>query len=148
MTGRSAEAWAGGQNDLPQMPNPDSAPCGQIAILSVPPPSEASAPLPVQPPSPALPVRAAEPVKPWGVELAGGSTRAMALANYSELQRKYSAGSILAGREPHLVILGRVGEMASVRVRIGADTREEGIKLCKTLSARGWFCDVLRSPQR
>lgn len=84
-------------------------------------------------------------MKPWGVELAGGPTSALALRKYQELKVKYSAGSLLADAEPHLVIRGRIGEMGAVRVRIGAETRAAGAKLCSALSAIGWYCEVLRN---
>jgi hypothetical protein len=133
VTGRSVAEWAAGQKGPSEVPNSDGAPCTQGASASV------------QPPPDAVPSKAEPPVSPWGVELAGGPTPAMALAKYQELKLKYSAGSLLAGTELHLVIRGRIGETAAVRVRIGAETRAAGAKLCSALSAIGWFCEVLRN---
>jgi hypothetical protein len=143
VTGRPAEEWAAGQKDLPEMPNTADAPCSQTAMVPVQAPSH---PIPWTPPIPMTPpVRVVPQIKPWGVELAGGPTRAKALAKYHELQLKYRVASILAGREPQLITRGKIGDMGAVRVRIGTETRAEGIKLCTSLSARGWFCDVLRN---
>jgi hypothetical protein len=132
VTGHSAEEWTGGQKELPNIPTTNGARCIETVTVSGQPSSHAPAPR-------------AEPIKPWGVELAGGPTHAKALAKYHELLVKYSAGLVLADREPHLVVRGIIGEMAAVRVRIDAETRNEGLKLCATLTARGWFCDVLRN---
>jgi hypothetical protein len=137
VTGRPAEEWAAGQKDLPEMPIAEGVPCSQTAMGPVQAPSD---PIPWTPP-----VRVTPRVKPWGVELAGGPTPAKALAKYHELQLKYSVSSILDGREPQLITRGRIGDMGAVRVRIGTESRAEGIKLCTSLSARGWFCDVLRN---
>jgi hypothetical protein len=133
VTGRSAEEWAGGHNDLfekylAQTPAAKDVPCGEAGDF----------------PMPATPERPkAEPVKPWGVELVGGPTVAKALEAYRQLQSKYAA--ILADREPHVVIRGVIGDMGAARVRVDADTREGATKLCTDLRAAGWFCDVLRN---
>jgi hypothetical protein len=57
----------------------------------------------------------AEPVKPWGAEVAGGPTQPKALARYRELQLEYPA--ILAGCEPHYEAHG------CLRARVGPETR-------------------------
>jgi hypothetical protein len=137
VTGRPPEEWTAGEKGLLEMPNAEGTPCSQTDIVPVRAPSH---PIPWTPP-----VRVAPRIKPWGVELAGGPNPAKALAKYHELQLKYSVASILAGREPQLITRGRIGDMGAVRVRIGTETRAEGIKLCTSLSARGWFCDVLRN---
>jgi hypothetical protein len=130
ITGRTAEEWAGSQNDSVDIPTATDVPCGQIASISVPRNAEE------------LPAKA-ETVKPWGVEVVGGPTRAKALARYREWQLKYPA--ILAGREPLVVIRGIIGEMGAARVRVGTETRAEGAKLCAELRAAGTYCDVLRN---
>jgi hypothetical protein len=130
VTGRSAEEWAAGQKVLGELPVASGMPCSQAAALSAQPISQAAPPKVEKPP-------------PWGVELVGGPTRAKALEAYQKLQLKYAA--ILAGREPHVVIRGVIGDMGSVRVRVGAATRGEGNKLCGDLRAVGWYCDVLRN---
>ena len=71
----------------------------------------------------------AETVKPWGVEIVGGTTRANALARYRDWQPKFAA--LVAGREPHVVIRGIVGQSGAARVRIGDDTRARGRKIMR-----------------
>jgi Transglycosylase SLT domain len=129
VTGRSAEEWAGGQKDIVEMAVAKGTPCSQAGISG-------------QSTSHELAPKA-EPVKPWGVELAGGPTRDKALVRYREVQSKYSA--ILAGREPNFVIRGIIGDMGAVRARVGTETRAEAAKLCADLRAAGWYCDVLRN---
>jgi hypothetical protein len=85
----------------------------------------------------------AEPVKPWGAEVAGGPTQPKALARYRELQLKYPA--ILAGREPVFVVRGIVGYMGAVSARVGAETRADAAKLCAALRAVDWYCEALRN---
>jgi hypothetical protein len=136
VTGRPAEEWIGGPKDFADFPTTNGAPCSETTASS----DAAAAHAPPPPRT--------EPPKPWGVELAGGPTQAKAIAKYRELLVKYSAGPILADREPHVFLHGLIGEMGAVRVRIEVETRAEGIKLCTALTARGWFCDVLRNLDR
>jgi hypothetical protein len=77
------------------------------------------------------------------VEVVGGPTPAKALARYREWQSKYA--TILAEREPHVVIRGFIGEMGAARVRVGEDTRARADKLCAELKAAGTYCDVMRN---
>jgi hypothetical protein len=84
-----------------------------------------------------------ETIKPWGVEVVGSSTPALALARYREWRSKYAA--IVGDREPHVVIRGILGDMGAARVRIGADTQVDAAKLCSALRAAGTYCDVLRN---
>jgi transglycosylase-like protein with SLT domain len=130
VTGRSVEEWAGGtQIDLVEMPSVE-VPCDLPAIALIPPHAEASQPK-------------AETIKPWGVEIVGGTTPENALARYHEWQPKYAA--IVAGREPHVVIRGVIGHAGAARVRIGEDTRPAAENLCAALRAAGTYCDVLRN---
>jgi hypothetical protein len=85
----------------------------------------------------------AETVKPWGVEIVGGTTPANALARYRDRQPKFAA--LVAGHEPHVVIRGIVGQSGAARVRIGDDTRDGAKKLCASLKAAGTYCDVMRN---
>jgi hypothetical protein len=130
VTGRSAEEWvAGTQSNPVEMPAVE-VPCDLAATALIPPNEEASQPKP-------------ETIKPWGVEIVGGTTPKNALARYREWQPKYAA--IVVGREPHVVIRGIIGQAGAARVRIGADTRAEAEKLCAALRAAGTYCDVLRN---
>jgi hypothetical protein len=130
VTGRSAEEWSGAQKNLVETPTAIGVPCNQAAIFLDQSLSHASFPK-------------AEPVKPWGAEVAGGPTQPKALAAYRKLQSKYPA--ILADREPLFVVRGIVGEMGAVRARVGTETRADAAKLCAALRAVDWYCDALRN---
>jgi hypothetical protein len=82
-------------------------------------------------------------VKPWGVEIVGGTTPANALARYRDWEPKFAG--LVAGREPHVVIRGIIGQSGAARVRIGDDTRAGAEKLCASLKAAGTYCDVMRN---
>jgi hypothetical protein len=130
VTGHSAEEWAAGQKNLVEMSVATGVACSPRAATL-----DQAIPLPSPP--------KAEPVKPWGAEVAGGPTQPKALARYRELQLKYPA--ILAGREPLFVVRGIVGDMGAVRARVGAETRADAAKLCAALRAVNWYCDALRN---
>jgi hypothetical protein len=130
VTGRSVEEWARGQKELLEMPTANHVPCSQAFTIFG------------EPTSPASPLKN-ETVKPWGVEVVGGPTQAKALARYRQLQLKYP--TILAGREPHVVVRDVIGEMGAARVRAGAETRADAAKLCAELRTAGSYCDVLRN---
>jgi hypothetical protein len=112
------------------MASVEVVPCNLPATALIQPKPDASPPKP-------------ETIKPWGVEVVGGPTPAKALARYREWQPKYA--SIVADREPHVVIRGIIGEMGAARVRVGEDTRVGAKKLCAALQAAGTYCDVLRN---
>ncbi len=131
VTGRSADEWAAGTADtklvaLPPLQVPCDLPSGALMATN----STASQ-------------LKAEPVKPWGVEIVGGTTRQNALARYREWQPKYAG--LLAGRETNVVIRGVIGQAGAARVRIGDDTRSGAQKLCASLKAAGAYCDVMRN---
>ena len=130
VTGRSVEEWAAGQKNLVEMAVATGVACSLGATTLD------------QAISRASPLKG-EPVKPWGAEVAGGPTQPKALARYRELQLKYPA--ILAGREPHFVVRGIIGDMGAVRARVGAETRAEAAKLCAALRAVDWYCEALRN---
>ena len=82
---------------------------------------------------------------PWGVQVAGGFSRALAIGIYSNLQRRYPA--LLAGRPP-MIVGGRMpgrGTRAFYRVRVPVETRAEGEKFCAKLIAAGGDCVVLKT---
>jgi hypothetical protein len=130
VTGRAAEEWAKGQNDLVETPEAKEVLCSEAATGSVEPKSDASQPKIAM-------------VKPWGVEVVGGPTPTKALARYREWQLKYP--TILADQEPRVVIRGIIGEMGAARVHVLAETRADAAKLCAKLRAAGSYCDVLRN---
>ncbi|WP_298261087.1 lytic transglycosylase domain-containing protein [Bradyrhizobium sp.] len=131
VTGRSADEWASGAETKSAALPPVQVPCDlpATALIS---------------PSPAESEPKAEPIKPWGVEVVGGTTRANALVRYREWwEPKFAA--IVAGREPQVVIRGIIGQSGAARVRIGDDTRAGAQKLCASLKAAGAYCDVMRN---
>jgi hypothetical protein len=80
--------------------------------------------------------------EPWGVEVVGGQTSAKALDRYREWLPKYAA--IIGRREPKLVVVGVVGQMGAVHVRVATDNRAEADKVCAQLPAAGAYCEVWR----
>jgi transglycosylase-like protein with SLT domain len=129
VTGRSVEEWAGGQTSHLETRFLQVGPCNLPASTLLHPDRDASA--------------KAETIKPWGVEVIGSSTPALALARYREWRSKYAA--IVGDREPHVVRRGILGDMGAARVRIGADTQADAAKLCAALRAARTYCDVLRN---
>jgi hypothetical protein len=129
VTGHAAEEWMAAQKNLPDGGTAITVPCTIVAVLTDP---------TLRPPVPKP-----EPLKPWGAEVAGGPTKAKALARYREVQGKYP--TILAGHEPHFVVRGIIGDMGAVRARVGAETRADAAKVCAALRAVDWYCDVLRN---
>jgi hypothetical protein len=129
VTGRSVEEWAAGQPDPLETRALKVLPCDLPAATLVHPDRYASA--------------RTKTVKPWGVEVVGSSTPALALARYREWRSKYAA--IVGDREPHVVVRGVLGDMGAARVRIGADTQADAAKLCAALRAARTYCDVMRN---
>jgi hypothetical protein len=127
VTGRSVEEWAGGQTSPLETHSLKVVPCDLLAAALVRPKRDAST----------------RTIKPWGVEVVGSSTPALALARYREWRSKYA--TIVADREPHVVIRGILGDMGAARVRVGADTQADAARLCAALRAAGTYCDVLRN---
>jgi Transglycosylase SLT domain len=129
VTGRSVEEWAGGQTSPLETNSLKVGPCNLPAAALVHQNRDA-------------PTRTVT-IKPWGVEVVGSSTPALALARYREWRSKYAV--IVGDREPHVVIRGILGDMGAARVRIGADTQADAAKLCAALRAARTYCDVLRN---
>jgi Transglycosylase SLT domain len=127
VTGRTIEEWTRGQSVSLNPPAAKDLPCE----------------LGPEVPGPAgLPAEQTAIRKPWGVEVVGGPTSAKALDRYREWLPKYA--SIIGHREPKLVIVGVVGQMGAVHVRVGTDTRGEADKVCAQLHAAGAYCEVWR----
>jgi hypothetical protein len=129
VTGHSVEEWAGGQTSLLETPFLKALPCSQLAATLILPNRDAST--------------RTVTIKPWGVEVVGSATPALALARYREWRSRYAA--IVGDREPHVVIRGVLGYMGAARVRIGADTQADAAKLCGALRAARTYCDVMRN---
>ena len=134
VTGRSVERWTGGDPANPvEMPSV-KIPCDlPVTALNESKPEEPEPKAETVKPS----------IKPWGVEIVGGTTRANALARYRDWQPKFAG--LVEGRETNVVIRGVIGQAGAARVRIGDDTRAGAEKLCASLKAAGTYCDVMRN---
>ena len=82
---------------------------------------------------------------PWGVELAAGFSRDIALSIYSHAMTRLTA--VLAGQDPIITsnVLRTRGTRPFYKVSIGADTRPDATALCSRIRAAGGACIVLRS---
>ncbi len=82
---------------------------------------------------------------PWGVELAAGFSRNIAMSIYSHAMTRLTA--VLAGQDPIITsnVLRTRGTRPFYKVSIGADTRLEATALCAKIHAAGGACIVLRS---
>jgi hypothetical protein len=82
---------------------------------------------------------------PWGVQLAGNFSKALALASYTRARKTYAA---LIGEIPPMIIGTRLrsrGTRAFYRVRVPATTRAAAEGLCNKIRAAGGGCIVLHS---
>jgi len=154
ITGRPVEAW-----------RPEAAATIEVAAPDAPvspaaPPVSALAATPAEPTCAELAallaargdgagladaVEATENYAPWGVQVAGHASRAMALALFARLQRAQAA--IIGDRQP-MVIAARIGgrgTRAFYRVRIGEESRAAADALCRRLKGAGQPCIVLKT---
>jgi hypothetical protein len=119
----------------------------------------------VQPPAPAAPehpqsclelaaalqkrvparIEAFAPFAPWGVQLAGNFSKAVALATFSRARQRYA--SIIGELQPMIIgtRLRSRGTRAFYRVRVPAQSRNEANALCTRIHGIGGACIVLRS---
>jgi hypothetical protein len=82
---------------------------------------------------------------PWGVQVAGGFSRSLAINLYANMRARYS--NIIGNRAP-MIIGGRMagrGARAFYRARVPVQSRSEGDTLCAKLKAAGASCVVLRT---
>jgi hypothetical protein len=85
------------------------------------------------------------PLAPWGVQVAGNFSKAIALASYARARERHA--SLLSDVTP-MVIGTRIrwrGTRAFYRVRIPAATREAATDICGKLRRQGGACVVLKS---
>lgn len=85
------------------------------------------------------------PAAPWGIQLAGNFSKALALRSFSQTRSRY-AGVI--GEVRPMIIGTRLrfrGTRAFYRVRIPAQSRQAGDALCNRIRAVGGACIVLRT---
>jgi hypothetical protein len=85
------------------------------------------------------------PLSPWGVQVAGNFSKAIALASYARARERHAA--LLSDVAP-MVIGTRMrsrGTRPFYRVRIPAATREAATDICGKLRKQGGACIVLKS---
>jgi hypothetical protein len=84
-------------------------------------------------------------LRPWGVQLSAGFSRARVLEAYARIERQYRA--VLENHDPMILrtVLRSRGTGGFYQVRVGADTRAAANKLCAELTAKGAACMVLRN---
>lgn len=85
------------------------------------------------------------PLAPWGVQLAGNFSKAVALASFERERHRYAA--VIGEARP--MIIGRVlrwrGTRPFYQVRLPAATRAEADALCRRILAVGGACEAMRS---
>lgn len=133
ITGVSAETWAK-PDGTPSLPAEvaDRNDCLALAALLKEPGAEL-----------AREIETAE--APWGVQVAGSFSKALAIGAYSTLASRFP--SLLADRPP-MIVGGRVpgrGTRAFYRIRVPVETRAEGEDFCSKLKNAGGSCVVLKS---
>ncbi len=134
ITGHSAEEWARSDaRDQTAYAANKAIPCDQVAAVLV---KRASY---------QQPHLVSGELGPWGLQLAGGWSKARALADYAGLQRKFPA---ILGDRPALVLANPVAGRGSAmwyRVRVAEATREKADELCRRLEKAGGECLVFRN---
>ncbi|HEX2510727.1 MAG TPA: lytic transglycosylase domain-containing protein [Microvirga sp.] len=133
ITGRPAEDWAAA--DPPQEnAEPSGALRGCLQVVAA-----------LRIPSRGEPEPEAAVFAPWGVQLAGNFSKALALSSFARARRSYA--SIIGDVRP-MVIGTRLrsrGTRAFYRIRVPAPTREAAGALCDRLRRAGGGCVVLPS---
>ncbi len=137
ITGRSVDEWAtlGREGGKDGIAKPTS--CRQLAALLKEQPSFFIGELERHVREGAL--------RPWGVQLSAGFSRARVLEAYARIERQYRA--MLENHDPMILrtVLRSRGTDGFYQVRVGADTRAAANKLCADLTAKGAACMVLRT---
>jgi hypothetical protein len=86
------------------------------------------------------------PVAPWGVQLAGNFSKALALASFERARQRYAAA---IGKEARPMIIGRRlrsrGTRPFYQVRLPAPSRQVAEALCSRIQAIGGNCVAMRS---
>lgn len=96
----------------------------------------------------ALPGRAQDTTAkppPWGVQLATHFSRGKVAGMFKSLKQRHAG--LLAGAEPMYVPernLSR-GRRSMIALRVGAESREDALKLCQRLRADGGICTVQKN---
>jgi hypothetical protein len=93
----------------------------------------------------AAPGLEAEPLAPWGVQLAGNFSKALALAAFDRARQRYAG--VIGGLRPMIVgrLLRSRGTRPFYQVRLPAESREAADALCRRIQAVGGACVPMRS---
>ena len=138
ITGRPAEDWAARGRDDPASAEPgEGTTCLQLTAAlrrgKAGEPQIAEAELSLA------------PLAPWGVQLAGNFSKALALRSFARESRSYA--KLLGDVRPMIIgtLLRSRGSRPFYRVRAPAQTREEAEGVCTRIREAGGNCMVLRS---
>jgi hypothetical protein len=137
ITGRSVDEWAALRQEGSKDAIAKPASCRQLAALLKEQPSFFIG---------ELERRVTEgTLRPWGVQLSAGFSRARVIEAYARIERQYRA--LLENRDPMIIhtLLRSRGTSGFYQVRVGVDTRVAANKLCAELHAKGAACMVLRN---
>jgi hypothetical protein len=133
ITGRTASQWAAdAKSQGPQKPVDQSQTCLQVAQD-------------IRLTGPLISTIATAALAPWGVQLAGNFSKAIALASFERARSRYA--SILSDVQPMIIgtRLRTRGFHAFYRVRVPAQSRREADALCRRIQSARGSCAVLRS---
>jgi hypothetical protein len=85
------------------------------------------------------------PVAPWGVQLSGNFSKAVALASFERARHRYVG--ILGDLQPMVIgtVLRSRGTRRFYRVMVPAATRADADRMCRAITAGGGACVALRS---
>jgi hypothetical protein len=134
ITGRSADEWAAeakGHDEDSKVATAAARSCLQVAAV-------------LRRPGPGG-FGGETPFAPWGVQLAGNFSKALAVQSYVRARQSYAA---IIGEFTPMIIGTRLrsrGTRAFYRVRVPAPTRAAADTLCNRLRAAGGSCIVLHS---
>jgi hypothetical protein len=137
VTGRDAEEWK-----LPETQLPDAIKAPTEDVVES---CRKLAPLVVRAVYETEPLTASGAWRPWGIQVSTSFSKARALSTFARLKQRYP--SVLADSEPFVLPernLSR-GRRYLYMVQIGADARDDAVKLCTELRARGGACIVQKN---
>ena len=146
ITDRVAEAWTGsGSSSAPDLPGqtPESASLGSCLA------AVATLRRGRGPGRDDRPDAGDDPgfmqLAPWGVQLAGNFSKAIALASFERARQRYAG--VIGDLRP--MVIGRVlrsrGTRRFYQVRLPAQTRQEAMALCARIRAAGGVCVAMPS---
>ena len=85
-----------------------------------------------------------EVLSPWGVQVAGHFNRSRAESIWLRVRTKL--GTVIGGAPPEVIrARGTMGTRKQWMVRLGAQSRNEAISLCRSIRQVGGFCLVKRN---